>query len=105
MGRGPVEPAEFDGTVALTNNRERPAALEITRQVPGNVDAADHRGEVEMLNPPDDSDAPVGNFPSWWDWYNWPDRWAHFNGLGRVTWKLSLPTQQSLGYTRHYFWH
>ena len=94
------------GTIALTNGLDRPAALEVTRDVLGSVDTADHAGVVEMLNSLDDSDAPLGNFPAWWGWYNWPDWWGHLNGLGRITWKLSLPPRKSvtLGYAWHYFW-
>jgi len=44
--------------------------------------------------------------PYWWGWYNWPYWWRHFNGVGRVTWKLTLEPTKSveLGYTWHYFW-
>ena len=48
----------------------------------------------------------AGDRPSWWRWYSWPNWWAHFNGVGRVTWKIRIEPGKSadLGYTWHYFW-
>ena len=102
----PLSRVDLLGTITLTNGLDRPAALEVTREVLGDVDTADHAGLVEMLDSLDDSAAPTSSFPAWWGWYNWPDWWGHFNGLGRITWKLSLPPQKSavLGYAWHYFW-
>jgi hypothetical protein len=47
-----------------------------------------------------------GDYPSWWSWYGWPSWWNYFNGIGRITWKLTLDPDQSkeLGYQWHYFW-
>jgi hypothetical protein len=44
--------------------------------------------------------------PSWWGYYSWPYWWGSVNGVGRVTWKFTLPAGQStdLGYMWHYFW-
>ena len=45
-------------------------------------------------------------YPSWWGWYSWPQWWTHFNGVGKVTWKLDLEPGKSvdLKYTWNYYW-
>lgn len=54
----------------------------------------------------DNAYVPGGKRTYRWCWYNWPYGWSHFNGIGRITWKLTLPAGKSidLGYTWHYFW-
>ena len=60
-----------------------------------------------MMNVFEDDDyvAPVET-PSWWGNYSWPDWWSHFNGVGRITWKVHLDADKNvdLGCTWHYFW-
>jgi len=53
----------------------------------------------------DGRDMAVG-YPQWWGSYSWPSWWRQLNGVGRVTWKISLEPGKSveLGYTWHYFW-
>ncbi|HOD83557.1 MAG: hypothetical protein BWX88_04250 [Planctomycetes bacterium ADurb.Bin126] len=95
------------GTIKLTNYRDVPVELEVVRNVLGNVTEATHDGKVEMVNViEDEAYGRSYSHPHWWGWYNWPYWWRHFNGVGRVTWKLTLePTKSAeLGYTWHYFW-
>jgi hypothetical protein len=99
---------ELDGTVTLTNYRGGPVELEVTRHVLGNVDRCDHDGVVSSLNVfEDDSFLVQGDHPYWWSWYGWPWWWYHFNGIGKITWTLTLEPgeEASLGYAWHYFWH
>lgn len=105
---------EFAGTIKLTNHRTEAVSLEVTRHVMGNVGEADHDGVAEMLNVFEDASFMPsgsddgGNYgrPYWWGWYSWPYWWAHFNSVGRVTWKLTLDGGKSvdLGYKWHYYW-
>ncbi|HEY3269427.1 MAG TPA: hypothetical protein VGM37_21140 [Armatimonadota bacterium] len=96
---------DLAGAISLVNHKDKAVAVEVTRNVLGNVDAADHGGEVRMLNLLEDPDAlPEGG--GWWYNYNWPYWWHHFNGIGRVSWKLTLEPggKADLGYGWHYFW-
>jgi hypothetical protein len=101
---------DLAGTVTLTNYRSQPVDLEIVRHVLGNITEADHEGKIEMVNVFEDSSfAPAGGAgyqPSWWSWWSWPHWWSRFNGVGRITWKLTLPPgkSESLQYTWHYIW-
>jgi len=97
----------LQGTIRLTNNRAAPARIEVTRSVLGNAVEADHNGAVEMQSVfEDDSVRPVAGYPYWWAWYSWPQWWTHFNGMGKVTWKLDLEPGKSveLKYTWNYYW-
>jgi hypothetical protein len=98
---------DLGGKVRLTNHRNQPAEIEVTRFMLGVADSADHDGVIEKVNVFEDgSYAAGGDSPYWWSWYNWPSWWNYFNGVGRVTWKLTLAPGESveLGYEWHYFW-
>jgi len=99
---------DLQGDISITNYDSSTADLEITRNVLGNVEKADHEGEAQMVKLfEDDSFEPRGGQPpNWWGWYSWPYWWHHFNSVGRITWKLSLqPSQQiDLKYTWNYYW-
>lgn len=98
---------DLNGLISLTNFSNKAAELEIKRNVLGKVVSADHNGVSEMLNVIEDSTiTPEEAYPTWWQWYSWPDWWAHFNGIGRITWKTTLPPNQTvnLNYKWCYFW-
>ena len=108
--------ADYEGLIKLTNYREAPVDLEVTRYVLGNIDEANMDGAVEMLNAFEDSSflpasqdpSLSGMYPFWWGWYSWPYWWSHFNGVGQIKWKLHLepgPEKAAeLKYAWHYFW-
>ena len=94
---------DLSGQVTLTNYRSQPAVLEVTRYVLGNVESSDHEGKAEKLNSLEDAEMAQ---PAWNNWYGWPSWWSNVNGLGKVTWKLTLAPGQcaELGYKWNYFW-
>jgi hypothetical protein len=96
------------GKITLTNFRKDAVEIEITRHVLGNVDSADNNGRTEMVNV---FESPTfagagGPYPCWWGWFSWPWWWRHFNGVGRITWTVTLEpkTPFDLGYTWNYYW-
>jgi len=91
---------DLAGQVKLTNHRDHPIDLEVTRHLLGNVGEADHDGKAEMVNVFDQT------VPHWWNWYSWPYWWNHFNSVGEIKWKLTLNAKKGveLNYTWHYFW-
>jgi hypothetical protein len=98
---------DLAGKITVTSHRTQPAELEITRYVLGVADSAEAEGRVEKLNVFENGDyLASGEYPSWWSWYGWPSWWNYFNGIGRITWKLTLDADQSkeLDYQWHYFW-
>jgi hypothetical protein len=101
---------DLQGSVRLTNHRDRPLALEVTRHVLGQVNSADHGGQVIMSNVFESRDhlpaGDQGRGAYGWDAFHWPWWWHQVNGLGRITWKLELAPRQplDLGYAWHYFW-
>jgi hypothetical protein len=97
---------DMAGKIKLTNHRANAVQLEITRNVLGNVDAADHDGKLSKINVFEEGGSG-GEYPYWWSWYGWPSWWNYFNGIGRITWKLDLDPSENLelGFTWHYFWH
>ena len=98
---------DFAGKINLTNHRGQPVEVEVVRHVLGAADTADHDGVLKQVSVmEDDGYIAPGDYPYWWGWYNWPHWWSHFNGVGRISWKITLEPGQSaeLGYTWHYFW-
>jgi len=94
---------DLAGTISLTNHREKAVEIEVRRHVLGNVDSVESEGKAEQVNV-FESDQNLQ--PSWWGWYGWPSWWRHFNGLGRMTWKVRLEPGKSvkLDYKWHYYW-
>jgi hypothetical protein len=89
---------DLTGKISLCNYRREAVELEVTRHVLGNVDAADNRGAITKVSVFEDA----GNNPS----RGYPEWWRHFNGMGRITWKVRLEPKKEvdLGYKWHYFW-
>jgi hypothetical protein len=99
--------AKQNGKITIVSYHGQPVDLEVTRHLVGNADTADHEGVVTGVNmSEDDFFWMTSTYPAWWSWYAWADWWYHFNGMGRVDWKLTLkPGEKAeLGYTWHYFW-
>ena len=97
---------DLAGTLSITNYQPQAADVEVTRNVLGNVGKAEQGGIVSMVNTLEDDDNPRPDNPTWWNWYSWPGWWNHFNGMGRVVWKLKLEPGKSadLNYTWNYYW-
>jgi hypothetical protein len=98
---------DLAGKITITSHRTGPSELEITRYVLGVADSAEADGKVEKLNMFENGEyLSGGDLPYWWNWYGWPYWWNYFNGIGRITWKLTVDADQSkeLGYQWHYFW-
>lgn len=98
---------ELEGEIVLTNHKDQPVSLEVVRHVLGSVGTADNDGKATMLNVfEDDELAGESAHPYWWNWYSWPGWWAHFNGVGKITWKLTLDPGKSvtLKYNWSYLW-
>jgi hypothetical protein len=94
---------DLKGVVSLTNRRAEAVTLEVTRRVLGEADTATAEGAIKKLNPLTEGETAT---PGWWSWYSWPYWWNHFNGLGKITWKVTLDPAKSaeLEYSWHYYW-
>jgi hypothetical protein len=99
---------DLAGAITLTSFRKEPVEVEVVRNVLGNVDSADAGGKTEMVNIFEDSTfaAGPGPYPSWWGWFSWPWWWHHFNGVGRITWTVTLEPKKplDLAYAWNYYW-
>lgn len=88
---------DLAGKISLCNYRKDALQVEVTRHVPGVVDAA-AGGTITRLNVFEDSPfAPSRGYPDWW---------RHFNGLSDVSWTVKLEPRKdvNLSYQWHYFW-
>ena len=93
------ERVDLAGTITLTNYRTEPTEIEVTRNVLGNTGKADNGGTTMMVNVfEDDSYSSSVETPPWWGGYSWPPWWGHFNGVGRITWKLRLSPARARTY-------
>lgn len=94
---------ELASSLNLTNLYKQPVYLEINRYVLGSVENASNNGEIKNLNIlEDDSFLSVGSLSNNYA-YNWPSWWSHFNGVGKVSWKVTLEPGKSINYD--YSWH
>jgi hypothetical protein len=100
---------DMAGKIRLTNYAKQAVELEVVRHVLGNVDSADNGGTKEGTNLLEDATyAPATGFayPAWYGWYSWPNWWNRFNGVGKVTWSVTVESGKTaeLGYAWHYYW-
>ena len=99
---------DLTGTVTLTNYRNKPVTIDVVRHVLGNITSAGEEGKIETINLIEDvsSAADPSLYPYWWRWWSWPYWWNHFNGIGRIKWKVTLDAGKSidLKYQWHYYW-
>lgn len=99
---------ELDGTILLTNRRGTPIEVEVQRHVLGKVTAADREGTSVQTNWLE-YDGPASTWRGWWR--AWAARYGgygplHLNGLGRVSWRVSLAAEEqaTLTYAWSYYW-
>lgn len=97
----PYGRVDVAGRITLMSYRKDAVEVEVTRSIFGKVDFADHEGHQAMVNILEDT----GAYP-WWNWFSWPWWWQRFNGVGRVTWTVTLEPKAPLDlrYTWHYYW-
>jgi hypothetical protein len=108
----PYARIDLVGSLKLTNRRDKKVQVEVTRYVLGNATQAGQDGKVEMVNVFEDpSFLPARSagglsWDWWWQWHNWPNWWYHFNGVGKISWKVDLAPGDSteLNYTWNYYW-
>jgi hypothetical protein len=89
----------LQGSIKLTNYRKESVEVEVTREVLGRVSSASVNGRIEKLN-------AISEYPQWWRYYSWPYWWNHMNGIGRISWNVTLAPGQSieLTYEWQYYW-
>ena len=99
---------DLAGRITLTSYRKDAVEVEVIRNVLGNVDSADTKGRIEMVNIFEDPSfiGRSGPSQSWWGWFSWPWWWHHFNGVGRITWTVALEPNKpvDLSYIWNYYW-
>lgn len=99
---------DLQGALTLTSHRKEAVDVEVTRHVLGNVTAADNQGRTEMANVLEDPAALRGGepLPYWWGSFPWPWWWGRLNGVGRITWTVTLQPGKpvTLGYSWNYLW-
>jgi hypothetical protein len=103
-GRERFQRVDLSGSLRLANFRQEPVTVEVTRLVLGKLDSAGARGKREQLDML--SMAATRLLPAWWSSYAWPGWWQNLNGIGQVTWTVSLKPGENaeLPYAWHYFW-
>jgi hypothetical protein len=96
----------LNGMIKITNHRAQPVTLEVTRHILGNATEANLDGKAEKMNVFENGEnIGSGDYPSWWQWYGWPNWWHHVNGLSRVTWKLTLEPGKTTELTYQWYYH
>ncbi len=89
--------ADLNGKISLCNYRKDAVEVEVTRHLPGLVDAATGGTVVRNSIFDDTTYAPARGYPDWWQ---------HFNGVSSITWTTKLEPRKDvdLTYQWHYFW-
>ncbi|HUG19347.1 MAG TPA: hypothetical protein VMM56_10240 [Planctomycetaceae bacterium] len=94
---------DMQGTIKLTNYRDKDIELEVVRTVMGAADSVEADGTIRR---PSAWDEDFIGRPHWWGWYSWPYWWTHMNSFSRFEWNQTLKAGEGieLSYKWHYFW-
>ena len=97
---------DLAGTIKLTNYRDKTVDVEVTRNVLGNVTAADNGGAITKVNVLEDGTyMTAGDRSPWWRSYNWPPWWSHSTASdGSPGKSASRRGRAWTSYSWHYFW-
>ncbi|MFK7742447.1 MAG: hypothetical protein AB8H80_19190 [Planctomycetota bacterium] len=95
---------EIAGTTELTNRKGEAIEVEVQRRILGLIDEAGQGGVKRQLDLQSAWDGAAR--PDWWSWWSWPWWCFQHNGVGEVTWNVTLQPGESakLEASWHYFW-
>lgn len=98
---------DLSGSLTLTNRREVPLEIEVTRYLLGQVDSTSAGARRTRVNLLEDEEYLAPQYASWWSWYSFPGWWQTLNGVTRLDWKIRLApgAKQELRFRWHYFWN
>lgn len=90
------------GKISLCNYTDRTIEVEVSRGVLGEADTAGAGGKIEKIN----TFEAARLMPNWSNYGSWGSWWNQVNGIGKITWKVTLAPRKEidLPYTWHYFW-
>lgn len=99
---------DLAGGATITNYRDEPIRLELSRRVFGTVDGVtgDGAGDVEVRGVSVFSEHLGRRTGQWWREYGWPWWWGGLNGASELRWTLELEpgATAEVAWTWHYFW-
>ncbi len=99
--------AQLAASMTLTNHRDEPVRVEVTRYVLGTLDevpAALDATSVSIFT--DDAFTHDSAEQAWWAWYSWPWWWMRMNGAQKLEWHTTLDpdASETVEWTWHYWW-
>lgn len=100
--------AQLAGSMTLTNHRDAPVRVEVTRYVLGALDDVPEGLEATATSvfTDDAFAAPDDQRAHWWTWYHWPWWWMRMNGAAKLEWHTTLApgASERVEWTWHYWW-
>ena len=96
---------DLAGIAEITNYKDKPIKLEVTRYVLGLADSASHDGEHSQIDFFTDLDWTDPTF-QWTRWYGWPWWWSRLNGAAKFEWELDMKPGEAIELESkwHYMW-
>ena len=76
------------GKLTVTNFKDRPIRIIVTRHVIGNVTKATDDGEITRSNTIEDTSVDRGAMP--WYYWNWPWWWHGVNAVSQIRWETTI---------------
>lgn len=92
------------GTLTVTNFKDRPVQIFVTRQILGTATAASLDGKITLSNVVEDATL-LREESWWWYWWSWPWWFYHVNSLSEVSWKTVIPAGKSATFEYDWYYH
>jgi hypothetical protein len=98
--------ARLAASMTLTNHRDTPVRMEVTRYVLGTLDEVPETMEATSVSVFTDDAFAAPEDGAWWTWYHWPWWWMRMNGAQKLAWHTTLApgATETVEWTWHYWW-
>jgi hypothetical protein len=91
------------GELTVTNFKDKPVHVVITRKAIGTATRATEGGRIRMSNSMEDTSFAGNRYP--WFYWNWRGDYSGVNSLSEISWEATIPAgkAQAFEYDWHYF--
>jgi hypothetical protein len=90
------------GKLAVTNFKDRPVRLFVSRKIVGTATAATADGKITSLNVAEETSL-LQEEQWWWYWWSWPWWFYRINSVSEISWEATIAPGKSAAF--EYDWH
>ena len=86
---------DLEGTIGITNRKNEPVTVRVTRDVLGEVTSSTTEARVRRLGGIQEAEVLTPLPYRWWGWYGWTSWFSTANPISRIEWSVTLAPGES----------